>query len=109
MTVEKQLDKIFLQQKTFQQMLQNDIYSKEFLKEMFLGLHCEVSEALQCFNWKGWKKDVKVDTQHLREEFADIFLFMTNIMLALDIDIYDLLNDIEEKQQKNIQRQQSDY
>jgi len=102
-------DKILDKQKEFQKLLGNDIHSKSFLKEMFLGLQCEVSEALQETDWKSWQANKVVKEENLLEELADIQLFFANIMIARDFNAEQLNTMIKFKQGKNIQRQKDGY
>lgn len=103
------LDEIMVDQLTFQESLGNNVSDKEFVKEMFLGMTCETSEALQECNWKNWKKDAPKDKKLFTEEMADIFLFYTNILLSQGITFTELLKMVKAKQSKNIQRQKDGY
>lgn len=103
------LDKVMDKQKKFQQLLGNDVTTKEFTKEMFLGLHCETSEALQELSWKNWKKHGDDNMDNFLEEMADIFLFYTNILLSKSISFTSLLAAVHKKQEKNLKRQEVGY
>lgn len=104
-----ELNKILDKQREFQKRLGNNIHSKEFTKEMFLGMMCESSEALQEVNWKNWKKDKPINKEDFTEEMADIFLFFANILISQDVTIEELLASVRAKQNKNIQRQKDGY
>ena len=103
------LQEILDKQKEFQKNLGNDIHSKEFIKEMFLGLMCESSEALQELNWKNWKKDKPENRDDFVEEMADIYLFFSNILISRYVGMDELMASIKKKQDKNIQRQKDGY
>ena len=58
----------------------------EYVRTTFLALLVETGELLQLFNWKPWKKPVKMDNGRrdaMAEEFADMLAFFGYIVLWL--------------------------
>lgn len=71
-----------------------------------ISLQLEVSEVLECFQWKSEKESVEGFQQAekknaIKEEVADIFSYLLLLADALDID---LKKALEEKIEKNARK-----
>jgi len=116
--------KIYDRQEEFENMLikkcnlfQTDLKSlskKEkttFSKELALLLHQEISEFIDAVgNYKHHKtqEDGK-DTKEIKEEIADMFIFVLNMALTHNMSAEELLQIVNKKQDKNFERQNSGY
>lgn len=58
----------------------------QFLKDMVLAAHVELSEALQEVDWKPWKGGTgEVDRAKFVEEMVDVLHFCANILVAVGV------------------------
>lgn len=68
-------------------------------KEYAVGIFTELGEALAVNkNWKTWTANKPYDVKALREEIADIWIFLINYTLANNMTIEEVLFEIGEKQ-----------
>lgn len=93
----------------FQEMLKNDVESREYMNEQTLALFVETGEMIQETNWKTWKKPKKVNTPKLNEEIIDMWHFLINISLAAGLDSGDVHFMFVKKNDENIRRQEEGY
>ena len=65
------------------------------IKDLCLGLGIEVAELQEIFLWKTEEqiKSIKASPNNVREELADIFIFMAYISKELNIDLDRAVND----------------
>jgi dimeric dUTPase (all-alpha-NTP-PPase superfamily) len=92
-------------------------YSKKFLslsKEERLSALCtaiihEAVELQRLTNWKWWKKRVEFDQDHAKEELIDIWHFVIDASIELEMTPYDILTAYTTKNQINKDRQKNGY
>ena len=92
-------------------------YSKKFLslsKEERLSALCtaiihEAVELQRLTNWKWWKKTVEFDKNHATEELIDIWHFVIDASIELEMTPYDILTAYIAKNQINRDRQKNGY
>lgn len=80
-----------------------------FLMETGTALMCEVTEALNETGWKPWASSNHINRDAYREELADIYIFLMNLMLIDDMTAMDLARLVNDKQDKNVKRQVDGY
>ena len=92
-------------------------YSKKFLflsKEERLSVLCtaiihEAVELQRLTNWKWWKKAVEFDEQQAKEELIDLWHFIVDASIELEMTPQDILDEYTKKNQINKDRQKNDY
>ncbi|HYY50103.1 MAG TPA: dUTPase [Nitrososphaeraceae archaeon] len=92
-------------------------YSKKFLslsKEERLSALCtaiihEAVELQRLTNWKWWKKTVEFDKNHAKEELIDIWHFVVDASIELEMTPHDILTAYIAKNQINRDRQKNGY
>jgi NTP pyrophosphatase (non-canonical NTP hydrolase) len=80
-------------------------------KELALLLHQEISEFLGAVgNFKSHKtqEDGK-GIKEIKEEIVDMYIFVLDIALTHNMSAEELLEEVEKKQQKNVDRQKNGY
>lgn len=97
------IKKIYYRQKEFQKLLDNDSETQEYVNKNLLALTSEIGEVADETDWKAWKRNEE-DKEAFREEVADCFLFVLNLVQATDVDLNEFLVEVDEKQQKNLDR-----
>lgn len=80
-----------------------------FITEMSTGLVSEVHEALAETGWKSWATSNHIHHDAYRDELADTYLFLMNMMLAADITMVEFVKAIEAKQAKMVKRMADGY
>jgi dimeric dUTPase (all-alpha-NTP-PPase superfamily) len=92
-------------------------YSKKFLflsKEERLSMLCtaiihEAVELQRLTNWKWWKKAVEFDERQAKEELIDLWHFIVDASIELEMTPQDILDEYTKKNQINKDRQKNDY
>ena len=92
-------------------------YSKKFTslsKEERLSALCtaiihEAVELQRLTNWKWWKKTVEFDKNHAKEELIDIWHFVIDASIELEMAPRDILTAYIAKNQINRDRQKNGY
>lgn len=93
----------------FQKKLQKGLYGIELPKydiklasKYAFGIFTELGEALaEDKSWKDWRKQKEeVNYNDLKEEIADVWIFLINYTLANNLDANDILEEIIKKQNK---------
>jgi dimeric dUTPase (all-alpha-NTP-PPase superfamily) len=92
-------------------------YSKKFLflsKEERLSVLCtaiihEAVELQRLTNWKWWKKAVEFNEQQAKEELIDLWHFIVDASIELEMTPQDILYEYTKKNQINKDRQKNDY
>ena len=100
---------IFSKQDKLQMLLGRDplpCKNPDMIRESALGIFTELGEALAVDkSWKTWKKvHDPYNREDLKEEIADIWIFLVNYTLANNISWPEICKAIEEKQDKNFKR-----
>lgn len=107
------LDHIMILQKRFQTQVDQralDDFNQEYIKDMCIAAHSEVTEILNEINWKPWKKTEKiVYTEKYKEEVIDLFHFVLNLAIAGGMDSNELYDMYLSKINENIKRQEEGY
>lgn len=84
-----------------------------YIKEMMLGIHNELYEALNETGWKDWSASRHMHVDLYLNELVDAQLMLWNLMLATGLLPHELSRELVErilmKQKVNIQRQESGY
>lgn len=62
----------------------NGAERRNYVAAMSLGLHDEISEALQEVSWKPWAKDDYINAKEFVGELVDAFHFLMNLALIVD-------------------------
>lgn len=68
------------------------------IKDLLLGLNIEVSELQELFLWKSKEQQAEIDIENIRDEVADIAIYLIYISKHYGID---LLEAITNKVDKN--------
>ena len=68
------------------------------IKDLLLGLNIEVAELQELFLWKDDKQQSQIDSEKIKDELADIAIFLIYISKHYNID---LLKAISDKIKKN--------
>jgi len=68
------------------------------IKDLLLGLNIEVSELQELFLWKSKEQQSEIKTERIKEEVADIAIYLIYICKHYNID---LIKAINEKIDKN--------
>lgn len=71
-------------------------------------IQVEAVEALQCTNFKDHKRKQPVDTDNLRDEIADLFIYVCAMSGCVFTSLDDFMSQIEQKVQKNETRKDWD-
>jgi len=69
----------------------------------------ETVELQMTTNWKWWKKPTRFDEKHAKEELIDIWHFVVQASLELDLTPEDILDEYKRKNEINRQRQRDGY
>ena len=110
--MEDKLDLIFTMQKGLADMMNLDRYPKD--KEGKVSALCtaiihESVELQRLTNWKWWKTPTKFDEKEAKEELIDIWHFVVQASLELDLTPNEILKEYERKNEINRQRQKDGY
>lgn len=109
------LNKYFKIQKEFQKKLYDidnisDKEKIEITKMFILSAHKELSEVLECFNWKSHRKEDKRFTHsNLNEEIIDVFKYLINICIMWDISVKDFNQTFDDKTMVVEQRYRQEF
>lgn len=77
----------------------NDRNWKQFhqIKDLLLGLNIEVSELQELFLWKSKEQQAEIDIENIRDEVADIAIYLIYISKHYGIDLLESINDKVDK------------
>lgn len=105
------LDSIFIHQKNLQKELNTfpKYMEQQYIKDMVLAAHVELTEILNETAWKPWKKQQETHPLKYKEEIADLLHFVINLCLAAEMTPKELYNLYINKNRENIKRKESDY
>ena len=85
-----------------------EIKSRRFL-DFELALRQESAEAVDSLNWKWWKKATPFNEAEAREELIDIWHFVVQASLELNLTPDDILDEYKRKNEINRERQRNGY
>ena len=110
--MEDKLDSIFALQKGLENMMNLDRYPKdteEKVSALCTAIMHEAVELQRTTNWKWWKTPNAFDEAEAREELIDIWHFVVQASLELNLTPEDILKEYERKNELNRQRQKDGY
>ena len=110
--MEDKLDSIFALQKGLENMMNLDRYPKdteEKVSALCTAIMHEAVELQRTTNWKWWKTPTAFDKAEAREELIDIWHFVVQASLELNLTPEDILKEYERKNEINRQRQKDGY
>lgn len=110
--MEDRLESIFKLQKNLERMMNLDRYPKDVEGKISALCTAIIHEAveLQCTtNWKWWKIPIAFDKEVAREELIDIWHFVIQASLELNMTPDDILKEYQKKNKINQERQKNGY
>ena len=110
--MDDKLDTIFSLQKNLEKMMNLDSYPKDTQGKVSALCTAIIHEAVELqrnTNWKWWKKPTPFDEAEAREELIDIWHFVIQASLELNMTPDDILKEYQKKNQINRQRQIDGY
>ena len=110
--MEDKLDSIFSLQKGLADMMNLDRYPKDTegkVSALCTAIMHEAVELQRLTNWKWWKTPTEFDEKEAREELIDIWHFVIQASLELNLTPEDILKEYERKNEINRQRQKDGY
>jgi dimeric dUTPase (all-alpha-NTP-PPase superfamily) len=110
--MEDKLDSIFTMQKSLADMMNLDRYPKDTedkVSALCTAIMHEAVELQRTTNWKWWKTPTAFDEAEAREELIDIWHFVVQASLELNLTPEDILKEYERKNEINRQRQKDGY
>jgi dimeric dUTPase (all-alpha-NTP-PPase superfamily) len=106
------LDSIFSMQKGLADMMNLERYPKDTegkVSALCTAIIHEAVELQRTTNWKWWKTPTKFNEEEAREELIDIWHFIVQASLELNLTPDDILKEYERKNEINRQRQKDGY
>ncbi len=106
------LESIFALQKGLTDMMNLDRYPKddeERVSALCTAIIHEAVELQMITNWKWWKKPISFDRAEAREELIDIWHFVVQASIELDLTPDDILEEYKKKNEINRERQRTGY
>ena len=110
--MEDRLDSIFSMQKGLADMMNLDRYPKDTegkVSALCTAIMHEAMELQRTTNWKWWKNPTEFNEAEAREELIDIWHFVVQASLELNLTPDDILKEYERKNEINRQRQKDGY
>ena len=110
--MEDRLDSIFAMQKSLADMMNLDRYPKDTegkVSALCTAIMHEAVELQRTTNWKWWKTPTEFNEAEAREELIDIWHFVVQASLELNLTPDDILKEYERKNRINRQRQKDGY
>ena len=110
--MEDKLSSIFTMQKGLEDMMNLDRYPKDTegkVSALCTAIMHEAVELQRTTNWKWWKTPTAFDEAEAKEELIDIWHFVVQASLELNLTPNDILKEYERKNDINRQRQKDGY
>jgi len=110
--MEDKLDSIFSLQKGLTDMMNLGRYPKDTegkVSALCTAIIHEAVELQRTTNWKWWKMPTTFNEVEAREELIDIWHFIVQASLELNLTPDDILKEYERKNEINRQRQKDGY
>ena len=110
--MEDKLDSIFSLQKGLTDMMNLGRYPKDTegkVSALCTAIIHEAVELQRTTNWKWWKIPAAFNEVEAREELIDIWHFVIQASLELNLTPDDILKEYEKKNEINRQRQKDGY
>ncbi len=109
---EDKLESIFKMQKNLERMMKLNRYPKDVERKISALCTAIIHEAVELqriTNWKWWKTPVAFDEAAAREELIDIWHFVVQASLELNMTPEDILKEYQKKNKINQERQKNGY
>ena len=109
---EDRLDTIFKLQKGLSKMMNLDRYPKDSegrISALSTAIMHEAVELQRTTNWKWWKTPTEFDVAEAREELIDIWHFVVQASLELNLTPDDIVDEYKKKNEINRERQRTGY
>ena len=106
------LDTIFELQKGLSSMMKLDRYPKnteEKVSALCTAIVHEAVELQRTTNWKWWKSPVEFNESEAKEELIDIWHFVVQASIELNLTPDDILDEYKKKNEINRERQRTGY
>ena len=110
--MQDKLEEIFSLQKSLAEMMNLDRYPKDDegkVSALCTAMIHEAVELQRTTNWKWWKKTTPFNKAEAREELVDIWHFLIQASIELNLTPYDILKEYQRKNEINRQRQKDGY
>ena len=110
--MEDKLDSIFSLQKGLADMMNLDRYPKdveEKISALCTAIIHEAVELQRTTNWKWWKTPTQFNHDEAREELIDIWHFLVQASIELNLTPEEILEEYKRKNEINKQRQKNGY
>ena len=110
--MEDRLDSIFSMQKGLSEMMTLDRNPKDTegkVSALCTAIMHEAVELQRTTNWQWWKTPTEFNESEAREELIDIWHFVVQASLELNLTPDDILKEYERKNEINRQRQKDGY
>ncbi len=106
------LDQIFSLQKGLAEMMSLDRYPKDVearVAGLCTAIIHEAVELQRTTSWKWWKKSTPFNVEEAKEELIDIWHFVVQASLELNLTPDDIVSEYKRKNEINRDRQRNGY
>ena len=106
------LNVIFKLQKSLSDMMNLDRYPKDSegrISALCTAIMHEAVELQRTTNWKWWKTPVEFNVSEAREELIDIWHFVVQASIELNLTPDDIVDEYKKKNNINRERQKNGY
>ena len=110
--MEDKLDSIFSIQKELTNMMNLERYPIDMegrISALCTAIMHEAVELQRTTNWKWWKTPTKFDEKEAKEELIDIWHFVIQASIELNLSTQEILEEYQRKNKINRQRQKDGY
>ena len=110
--MEDKLEEIFSLQKGLTEMMNLDRYPNDVegrVAALCTAMIHEAVELQRTTNWKWWKQPAEFNQAEAKEELIDIWHFLIQASLELELTPDDILKEYQRKNEINRQRQKDGY
>ncbi len=110
--MEDKLESIFELQKGLADMMDLDRYPKDVegkISVLCTAIMHEAVELQRTTNWKWWKTPTAFNEVEAKEELIDIWHFLIQASIELNLSPEDILKEYQRKNEINRQREKSGY
>tara|TARA_B100000029_G_scaffold76261_1_gene68119 strand:- start:76 stop:408 length:333 start_codon:yes stop_codon:yes gene_type:complete len=110
--MEDKLESIFALQKGLANMMNLDRYPKDLegkISALCTAIMHEAVELQRTTNWKWWKTPTAFNVAEAKEELIDIWHFVIQASIELDLSPEDILKEYQRKNEINRKREKDGY
>lgn len=110
--IDDRLETIFKLQKGLSEMMNLDRYPKDSegrISALSTAIMHEAVELQRTTNWKWWKTPTPFNEAEAREELIDIWHFVVQASLELNLTPNDIVEEYKRKNEINRERQRTGY